>query len=105
MFIIKRELFNEYCEFIFHILFEYLRIKNLRNSEDVKQMVQNNSEKYLKGNYPTNAVEYQTRIGGAISERLFSFFIFLKNVKHIEFDFYLTEEKYKEKHETDFLPF
>jgi hypothetical protein len=105
MFIIKRELFNEYCEFIFHVLFEYLRIKNLRNSEDIKQMVQNNSEKYLKGKYPMNAVEYQTRIGGAISERLFSFFIFLKNVKHIEFDFYLTEEKYKEKKETDFLPF
>lgn len=58
MFIMKKEIFNEYCEWLFTILFEYEKIAEITLSE---------KEKY--------------RLYGFLSERLMNVFILKKNAK------------------------
>ena len=77
----KKEIFNEYCEFMFTVLNEYLNRKNIFIFDDVIKIVNDNSDDYLKSFAPNNQVNYQARIGGFLSERLFNIWLAWKNLK------------------------
>lgn len=90
MFIMHRDIFKKYCEFIFGVMNEYLKLVGL----DIEKRIRENSFKYLKQSYPNNTVEYQYRIGGYVGERLSNVFI-RKHFKNIEeYDMIQTEKKY-----------
>lgn len=103
MFIMKKELFYEYCDFVFGICQEYLRRHNIQNMEDIKNMMDENKGKYYKGSYPSNDFRYQCRIGGFLAERLLNIWIRHKKLKVKEYNVITTENKYKEKKANDFI--
>ena len=92
MFIMKREDFLEYINFIKSVLDEYLKIVGT----DIVKRIEDNKEKYLKDFYPNNTIEYQYRIGGYLAERLTTVFILAKFKKVTTYKVIITEEKYKE---------
>ena len=95
-FIMKREMFFKYCEFIFPILEKYLHYIGATSMEDVEKHVTENKENYLKTQSPNNQIWYQCRIGGFLAERLFSIWL-LKNVpkeKIYNIPIKVTEYKY-----------
>lgn len=104
IFIMKKELFFEYCEFVFGVLFEYLKMNKLETIEDVKKMVKNNSHKYLKKFYPNNTIEYQSRLGGFFAERIFNVWLKIKSNLNIQtYELITSENKYNKINEKDFL--
>lgn len=92
MFIMKKEDFKEYIDFIFSILDEYLKIVGT----DINKRIYDNYEKYIKRFYPNNTVEYQYRIGGYIAERLTNLFMMHKFKKIKTYPVIVTEDKYKQ---------
>lgn len=92
MFIMKREDFKEYIDFIFSILDEYLKIVGT----DINKRIYDNYEKYIKKFYPNNTVEYQYRIGGYTAERLSNLFMMYKFKKIKTYPVIVTEDKYKQ---------
>ena len=92
MFIMKREDFKEYIDFIFSILDEYLKIVGT----DINKRIYDNYEKYIKRFYPNNSVEYQYRIGGYIAERCTNLFMMHKFKKIKTYPVIVTEDKYKQ---------
>ena len=93
MFIMKREDFKEYIDFIFSILDEYLKIVGT----DINKRIYDNYEKYIKRFYPNDSVEYQYRIGGYIAERLTNLFMMHKFKKIKTYPVIVTEDKYNQK--------
>ena len=93
MFIMKKEDFEEYINFILSILDEYLKIVGT----EINKRIYDNYEKYIKNFYPNDSVEYQYRIGGYISERLTNVFIMTHFKKMKTYPVIVTEEKYKQK--------
>lgn len=93
MFIMKKEDFKEYCDFIFGVMNEYLNIVGT----DIKGRIENNKEKYLKSFSPNDTVEYQYRIGGYIIERLTNVFM-IKHFKKLKwYKVIVTEQKYNKR--------
>ena len=90
MFIMRREDFLEYIEFIRTILDEYLRIVGT----DIYKRIEENKSRYLKSFSPNNTVEYQYRIGGYLAERLTGVFILKKFNKARCYEIKVTEKKY-----------
>ena len=96
MFIMKREDFKEYIDFIFSILDEYLKIVGT----DINKRIDGNKDKYLKKFYPNDTVEYQYRIGGYIAERITNIFMMHKFKKIKTYPVIVTEDKYRQKNST-----
>lgn len=93
MFIMKKEDFKKYIEFIFGVLDEYINIVGT----DIVKRIEDNKGKYIKDKYPDNSAEYQYRIGGYLGERLTNIFM-LGNFKKMKFyDVIITEDKYKKE--------
>ncbi len=103
MFITSKEIFNEYCEFFFGIMYKYLDIKGISNMDDVYKMVEDDGINYLKSYYPNNTVKYQSRIGGALCERLLTLFVIWKGLRVKEVPMLITEDKYNEIKDNDFI--
>ena len=94
IFIMKKELFLEYCDIVFGVLFEYLKLNNLNTIEDVKHMIETNSDKYLKNFYPNNTIEYQSRLGGFFAERILNIWLKTKTTLNIKIgNITVTEKK------------
>lgn len=91
MFIMKKEDFKQYCDFIFNVLDEYVNIVGT----DINKRIEDNKDKYLKNFYPNNTVEYQYRIGGYLAERLTNIFIMTHFKKIKVYPVIVTENKYK----------
>jgi hypothetical protein len=75
IFIMKKEDFFKYCEFIFDILFEYDRRHNFTSQKDIIN--------YLKAFFSKEAIPFQMRLEGFLSERLSTIF-FKHNFKRIK---------------------
>jgi hypothetical protein len=103
MFIMRKNDFNDYCTFVFNILNDYLSYHNLKTIDDVYNFINEKKEDYLKPFYPNNTIKYQSRIGGALSERLLNIWVEMKNLKVKTFNVIQTETKYNQIKKTDFL--
>ena len=90
MFVMKREDFLKYIDFMNGVLDEYIKMVGT----EIDKRVNKNKKKYLKKQAPNNDIEYQKRIGGYLAERLTTVFI-LKNFKTAAgFQTILTEKIY-----------
>ena len=103
MFIINKAIFNDYCEFVFGVLDEYLKYHNISNINDIYSMIEKQKNAYLKSYYPNNEIKYQSRLGGFFGERLLNVYIKWKGLKVKTFNIIQTESKYKEVKTNDFL--
>lgn len=81
MFVMRKEDFNEYCEFMFGVLLDYCKIAGIDYCSDASftAHVQNNLGQYIKyGNGIGSKVSYQSRICSFLSERLTTIFMLKK---------------------------
>lgn len=80
-FIMSSENYDKYAQFLFTCLNTYLSFANIHNEKELYQHVKYNIEtgKYIRYNGQTNLsndiVKYQTRIGGYLSERIFTLWL------------------------------
>jgi len=99
MFIVKREDFKKYVEFIKNVLDAYIDIVG----NDIEARVMENQDKYFKhidGMPQNDTLEYQGRIGAFLAERLTNIF-FIHNFKRVgAVDVVITENKYNLKYNT-----
>lgn len=111
MFILPKKLFNEMCGFIFDILLAFDRQIRVNNTyTEMIKHIADYREYYVEKNMePNNTYEYQARLYGFLSERLFTAF-FIKYLNENgkesiqEQDVVVTEKTYnrvKEKHLED----
>lgn len=80
MFIFPKELFNDLCDYLFNILFMYDKYIDVGNDySNMLKHIGNNRELYIekaiKDGMPNNNYEYQARLYGFLSERLFSVYM------------------------------
>lgn len=82
IFIMSKENFNEYCEFVFDVFNEFIKRNNINNIEDVKNRIINNKESYF-GKYIFNItgdyINSELKIAGYLGERLTTLWILLFN--------------------------
>jgi hypothetical protein len=75
MFTMTKEMFLEYCDYIFKVLEEYNKYRGMFTSDDYIKHVEANKEKYIKPHLPYYTVEIQARILGYIAERAMNTFM------------------------------
>lgn len=75
LFIMKKDDFHRYCEFICQVLGKFLQDEKIYIYEDCTKRVNENKEKYLKSFYPNDKVDYQSRFLAYLIERLTNVFI------------------------------
>jgi hypothetical protein len=95
MFIMKKEDFKKYCDFIFNVINKFNEKRGFNVINDVREFIYYNKEEYFKPYYPNNKLWYQLRIGGFFAERLLTIFVkhHFKNIKYVPI--IVTENKYK----------
>lgn len=97
VFLTTKEMFCEWCEFIFGVLDKYDEEMGFKTDLDVYNHVVNNLDKYTedKGGLPNTSTTYQSRIQAFLSERISSIF-FKKMAKSPYYcDMLLTEVNYE----------
>lgn len=90
MFIMKKEDFKRYIEFVFNVLDEYIKLVGT----DINKRIYDNIEKYVKNFKPNDTIEYQYRIGGFLGERLTNLFLLANFAKMTAYPVIITENKY-----------
>jgi hypothetical protein len=93
VFVLTKEMFNDWCEFMFGVLKIFDEIRGFKTDNDVLRYVTDNHEIYTdyKGGLPNSSPNYQARIEAFLSERLSTIF-FNKNVQNpLMMDMILTE--------------
>lgn len=89
-FIMRREDFEKYRSFVKGVLDKYIELVGT----DIRQMIIDNKDKYLKTFSPNNTIDYQYRIGGYLAERLTNVFI-MRHFRHpMMYSMVITEKKY-----------
>lgn len=69
MFIMKKDDFKEYCEFIFPVLEEIRLRRGFYTSDDCRKWVEEHKEDYIRDKHLYYNVEMQSRIVGYLAER------------------------------------
>lgn len=90
MFVMKKEEFYKYVEFVKDVLDEFIKIIGT----DIYKRIDDNKEKYIKDFHPNDKAWYQYRIGGYIAERLTNVWILANHNKVGVYDVVVTENKY-----------
>lgn len=93
IFVLTREKFCEWCDFVFGVLDIYNEKMGFKSDLDVCNWVVNHMDKYVekKGGEPNSNTSYQTRIHSFLMERISSIF-FLAQIKNPYYcDIVLTE--------------
>ena len=96
IFLVTREMFCKWCNFVFGVLNDYNEEMGFYTDLDVCNWVVNHMDKYVwgKGGLPNTSTAYQTRIHAFLMERLSSIF-FYKEVKNPYYcDIVLTETNF-----------
>lgn len=90
-FVLKRPLFDNYCGFLFGVLFKYLEERGWDTVQKAKDGVFEDIVK--KERQSVRGVDYQCLLGGFMSERLFTCWLHSqkKNIKILETDMLLME--------------
>ena len=73
MFIMKREDYEKYCEFLFNILFKFDEKRKIETEEDIFNIYKNISE--TTENENLKFFEYQSKVHSFLGERLFTLYI------------------------------
>lgn len=82
LFILKKETFIKWCDFVFGVLEKFDNIRGFKTDEDILNYVKANKETYITCETGQNSsINYQTRIEAFLSERLSTIF-FVKNIKN-----------------------
>ena len=85
IFIMKRNDFIEYGEFVFGVLFEFDRRNNLQNDNDIENYIKNNFINKTKvDNTKINTIDYQRRVEAFLLERLSNIYYNYKFKKKFE---------------------
>jgi len=84
IFIMKRNDFIEYGEFVFGVLFEFDRRNNLKNDNDIKNYIKNNFINKTKVDTIINTIDYQRRVEAFLLERLSNIYYNFKFKKKFE---------------------
>jgi hypothetical protein len=79
-FIFRSEMYDKYCRFLFGVLQEYRELLNFTTIESVRNYVSDNIKNGKYGSISDKSVDYQSRLGGYLAERLFTCFVH-KNMK------------------------
>lgn len=74
IFIMKKDDFIEYGNFVFGVLFEFDRRNNLNNDDDIKKFIEKNFINKTKFDDIVNSINYQRRLEGFLLERLTNIF-------------------------------
>lgn len=98
IFIMKKDMFKKYCEFVFNILDEYNKRMGFKNDLDVFNWVSNHIEEYCYGKSGLlYSVPYQARIQSFLMERIGNIF-YNKNFKNpYTVELLLTEVNFEEE--------
>lgn len=98
IFILKKDMFNEYCKFVFDILNKYNKIMKFTCDLDVFNWVINHIDEYCDNrNGLLESVPYQARIQAFLMERLSNIF-YNKHIKNpLMLDLVLTEVNFPEE--------
>ena len=94
MFIMKKEYFQKYCEFVFPVLLEFDKIRGFNTDEDVEKHVTQYKHLYIKQIKPMDTIGYQSRINGFLLERLTNIFVNKHFNNILEIPVIETEKKY-----------
>ena len=88
MFVMKKDDFNNYCEFVFGVLFEFCKERGIDPAKDESFMnfVANNYADYAFYNGGWQKIEYQARICAYLAERVGTIFFLNKfnNIKEVK---------------------
>ena len=88
-FITTKENYDSICEFIFSIISEFEKRRDFKTIEDVNEYVKKSNKAICPmdhGRNGVNWVEYQSRIGGALFERLLTLYSLhnFNKIKHVD---------------------
>lgn len=98
IFLMKREDFIEYCEFVFGVLDKYNEIMNFKNDLDVFNWVLSNTTEYCDNKTGMlNSIPYQSRIQAFLMERISNIFYNKKFKNPYMMDIVLTEVHFEEE--------
>ena len=75
MFIMDKDTFCKYCEYIFDVLNEFNKRRGCETSEDYVKYVEDHKDKYIKPYLGYYTVQMQARIVGYIAERALATFL------------------------------
>ncbi len=98
IFIMKKEMFNEYCEFVFGVLDKYNAIMGFENDLDVFNWVINHFEDYTSNRVGMlYSIPYQARIQSFLLERISNIFYNKKIKNPYMVELVLTEINFDEE--------
>lgn len=87
MFVTSKQIFNEYCEFVFTIISNFKKNKKLSDLKSLEKHIIKHYDEYIHSDRYYGNIESQMRLYGFISEYLLQLFIIYRNLTVKECNF------------------